>query len=273
VIDPGRSFRAAWVRSEFVGLCPVVAKVWIVEVPAAGRARFARRASGLGCVWSLQSLPRMILVRTSFLVLLASILGCAASPEEDTQSAAGATGDRWFSIDTKPGERSVWETCEPSGGAASIGGGGAPAPEGGEGVKVRHCLGEKGVSFGLIAVLEEPPSEGGCLSLSCGAKKTVVVEVTKGADKMAGLGFAPLAKKALAKAACKDVPFAVTSAFEQMMGASDVHDFLSEQKIAAPRAGIGFAPGAGCGYRAVVLPADEKAAAALEKQGFQDVTK
>jgi hypothetical protein len=217
----------------------------------------------------------MSLLRTTLaLSLLLAIPGCAETSEDEIASASGAQSPAgWFSIEAER-TGNPWDRCEPQGGAASVGGigGGGSEPESPEGAKVRDCLGKQGISFGTIAFLEEPPSEGGCLSLSCGPKKTLVVNVTKGADKMTGLGFAPLAKKTFGKAAC-DAPFTITSGFDQMMGASDVHEFLAGKKIAASKAGIGFAPGGTCGYRAVVFGADARAEAALEKEGFRDITK
>jgi hypothetical protein len=225
----------------------------------------------------------MDLARTCSWLLLAAPLGCAAAPVDDeTASASGAQSPKeWLQIEEKD-SGNVWEECSSNEGGAAVmpSGGDGPAPESPDGASARSCLGEKleqleqDVSFGTIAFLAPPPSEGGCLSLSCAPKKTLVVEVTKGAEALKNeLGFSPLAKKVYAKAACEGVPFAVDSGFGQLMGSRAVHEFAESQNIDATKAGIGFTPGPGCGYRAMIVANSQAAEGALEKQGFRDVTK
>ena len=204
-------------------------------------------------------------------VLASLAAACGEADDGDDELASGNAAQTaapppatWFEIDPIQ-SGNAWQTCARTGGGAAVGAGTA-APESAEGALVRSCLGSRGVTFGTIAFLQPAAPAGGCASLGCPRGDTLVVEVTKGPEKMRAFGFRPLALKTFAKNACTDVPFAVRSGVEQRLGASRMLDVAREQNVPVTDAGIGFTPPGpqGCGYRAILVRGGRAQGAGLE---------
>lgn len=223
----------------------------------------------------------MAFFRSAAALLLFSLAACAPAEEEDeTGSQSGAQvaappPAQWFEFTAKK-SGNPWDACAPLPDAPKTN-------ESLEGAKVRSCIGAQGITFGTIAFLQPKEKVAACTAAAstCPRGDVLVVEVTRGADKIKSLaGWKPIARRTYLSPACSNATFMTNSAAEQVAAAPKILAFAEENDIDVTHAGMGFVPAnaPACGFRAIVFPTAASAALtktaedALLMRGFRKVT-